>query len=197
MFKSYDFSEVARAKIEQKANVMQKIEEKKKVSRDVKRNPLLIYECINLHFSLKEILLDIGCDDLEATNSYCPFHGEIKGISKPSGKYFEDSDTFYCYQEQKSYTAYHGLKELLKVDISIKFAEAWNCIDEDSRNMLLEKYGAGELVEDENSKVLRAYKPLRDDFIAKRVPFNKYKVALRNVLYEVYEKEREKTLRSL
>ncbi|MGL6066140.1 MAG: hypothetical protein ACRC0R_03600 [Cetobacterium sp.] len=197
MFKSNDFSEVIREKIESRKDIIAKIEEKKVNSRSVMRNPLMIYETINIHFSLKNILMDIGCDDLEATNCYCPFHGEIRGLSKPSAKYFEDSDTLYCYQEQKSYTAYHGAKELLKWDISSKFVEAWNCIDEEQRSYLLEKYGAGEVIEDSSSKVLKPYSNIFEDFKSKNVSLKQYRVALRNIIYEIYGKERQKTLCSL
>lgn len=187
-----DFKEVKKANSERKSAIMEQAKEVKKA----KFNSLLMYDAINRYYSLKEILEDIGVTDLGATNCCCPFHGEIKGLSKPSAKYYPDSDTLYCYQEGKSYTAYHGIKILWNGDIKIYFNEAWNNLNDVIKEELLQKYGDVNSVEKSDNQ-LEPYSDVYNEFISGNINFKTYRTALRKVLYEIYTTDREKTLKEI
>lgn len=189
LFTSNDFPQVREEQKYSRMKIRSKLNEKKP-TKDLIFNSLLMFDAINKYYSLKDILEDIGCDDLGATNCYCPFHNEIKGLSKPSAKYYEDSDTLYCYQENRSFTAYHGIKILLKGDIKVYFNEAWQNLDSAVKEELIEKYGSGEIAES-SSKILEPYENVFEMFINGNIDFKKYKGAIRKILYELYSEERK------
>lgn len=192
LLRNNDFKEVKQENSDRKAAVLEKSKEREKT----KFNSLLMYDAINRYYSLKEILEDIGVTDLGATNCCCPFHGEIKGLSKPSAKYYPDSDTLYCYQEGKSYTAYHGIKTLWNGDIKIYFNEAWNNLNDVVKEELLQKYGDVNSVEKSDNQ-LEPYSDVYNEFISGNINFKTYRTALRKVLYEIYTTDREKTLKEI
>ena len=192
LLRNNDFKEVKQENSDRQAAVLEKSKEREKT----KFNSLLMYDAINRYYSLKEILEDIGVTDLGATNCCCPFHGEIKGLSKPSAKYYPDSDTLYCYQEGKSYTAYHGIKILWNGDIKIYFNEAWNNLNDVIKEELLQKYGDANSVEKSDNQ-LEPYSDVYNEFISGNINFKTYRTALRKVLYEIYTTDREKTLKEI
>lgn len=192
---SNDFPQVKEEQRYQRMKIRSKMEERKP-TKGLMFNSLLMFDAINKYYSLKDILEDIGCDDLGAVNCCCPFHNEIKGLSKPSAKYYEDSDTLYCYQENRSFTAYHGIKILLKGDIKTYFNEAWQNLDSNTKEELIDKYGSGELSES-SSKTLEPYENVFDMFISGNIDFKKYKGALRKILYELYSEERKEITEKL
>ena len=192
LLRNNDFKEVKQENSDRQAAVLEKSKEREKT----KFNSLLMYDAINRYYSLKEILEDIGVTDLGATNCCCPFHGEIKGLSKPSAKYYPDSDTLYCYQEGKSYTAYHGIKTLWNGDIKIYFNEAWNNLNDVVKEELLQKYGDVNSVEKSDNQ-LEPYSDVYNEFISGNINFKTYRTALRKVLYEIYTTDREKTLKEI
>lgn len=192
LLRNNDFKEVKQENSDRQAAVLEKSKEREKT----KFNSLLMYDAINRYYSLKEILEDIGVTDLGATNCCCPFHGEIKGLSKPSAKYYPDSDTLYCYQEGKSYTAYHGIKTLWNGDIKIYFNEAWNNLNDVIKEELLQKYGDVNSVEKSDNQ-LEPYSDVYNEFISGNINFKTYRTALRKVLYEIYTTDREKTLKEI
>lgn len=192
LLRNNDFKEVKQENSDRQAAVLEKSKEREKT----KFNSLLMYDAINRYYSLKEILEDIGVTDLGATNCCCPFHGEIKGLSKPSAKYYPDSDTLYCYQEGKSYTAYHGIKTLWNGDIKIYFNEAWNNLNDVVKEELLQKYGDVNSVEKSDNQ-LEPYSDVYNEFISGNINFKTYRTALRKVLYEIYTTDREKTIKEI
>lgn len=72
---------------------------------------------INNWYSAKDILNYIGCNLTETSPCRCPFHGkhaEGRGMfeSRQSAKFFEETNTLYCWAESKTYRPYDMLEFL-------------------------------------------------------------------------------------
>ena len=146
-----------------------------------KINPLIKVDVINKRYNLGKLLKGLGIDT-SGSNMYCPFHpDEMTG--KPSAKYHADTDTVYCFSENKSYSAYHAIKLLYGIDVNKVFMDIWSSMSLEERHDIMDKY-------EENNKELIAvpsewdkYKKLvLDKFRTHEVNYRQYK----NALYKVF-----------
>jgi len=86
----------------------------KQLLSDLKNNPKKLYYVVNNIFSIKELM-----GEVQEKNIYCPFHGESKAAgSKPSARFYTNVSPIklWCFQEHKSYYAYHYIKLIMKLD---------------------------------------------------------------------------------
>ncbi|RLI38109.1 hypothetical protein DRO66_02585 [Candidatus Bathyarchaeota archaeon] len=69
---------------------------------------------VNQWYSAKEILNSLGCDVCQTQPCKCPFHkkdamGRHIIENTQSGKYYEETNSFYCFAENIPYTPYDML----------------------------------------------------------------------------------------
>jgi len=189
MFKPLDFEEVTEEKNKSRMKYVKEGQVKRQITYDVMKNRLLMYDVINRHYKLKDILEDLGSRDLMGTNCLCPFHGEVEGISKPSAKYYPETDRLYCFREDKTFTAYHALKQLVGGDMGLYFKEAWMELSPEVRDELIQKYTANEQVESKVSE-FAPYRLVVEKFRSGEVGYDRYSRAMRKIIYEIYDMER-------
>ena len=103
-----------------------------------KFHPLLKYEAINRHFNLRRVLREQNIE-VPQYNFFCPFHDD-ESTGKPSARYHENSDSIYCYSEQKHYTSYHALKLICGFDMEKVFVYAWENLSDADKEELQRKY---------------------------------------------------------
>jgi len=86
----------------------------KQILSELKSNYKKLYYVVNNTFSIKELM-----GESQNKNIYCPFHGESKAAgSKPSARFYDNivPTKLWCFQEHKSYYAYHYIKLIMKLD---------------------------------------------------------------------------------
>lgn len=86
----------------------------KQILSELKSNHKKLYYIVNNIFSIKELM-----GESRNKNIYCPFHGESKAAgSKPSARFYDNTTPtkLWCFQEHKSYYAYHYIKLIMKTD---------------------------------------------------------------------------------
>lgn len=67
---------------------------------------MTLIQFVNSNISMGKVLESI---DIEPRRSmYCPFHEDVEGGHR-SAKFFEDTDSMYCFSERKSYRAYDAM----------------------------------------------------------------------------------------
>lgn len=152
---------------------------------------LLIFQVINSHYSLKDLLegLDI---EVKGPNMFCPFHMDSL-TGKPSAKYYDATDSLFCFSESKSYTAYHALKLLYKEDVKAKFLDVWQTLSGDAKVKYAQEYdntGAGKS-EGFINPVWTHYRSVTEKFKMGEVNFQKHKLALYKLFTMMADRDKE------
>ena len=86
----------------------------KLIISELSQNNKKLYFIVNRIFSIKELM-----GETKMKGIFCPFHGESPDSgSKPSSRFYEEKDMvkLWCFQEHRSYYAYHYIKLILKED---------------------------------------------------------------------------------
>ena len=86
----------------------------KQILSELKNDSKKLYFVVNNIFSIKELM-----GETQNKNIYCPFHGESREAgSKPSARFYDNVSPvkLWCFQEHRSYYAYHYIKLILKKD---------------------------------------------------------------------------------
>jgi len=70
---------------------------------------------VNSRFSLKKTLESQGIHVGEGSCSlYCPFH-EDSATGHKSAKFFEETDTIFCYSEHRSFSAFDAFIQIIGI----------------------------------------------------------------------------------
>lgn len=151
-----------------------------------KINPLVKLDVINDNYSLEKMLRNYGCY-IDGSTMYCPFHDDdVTG--KPSAKFHHDTDTLYCFSENKVYTAYHALKILYGQNVNTIFNRIWKTLTKEERLDYIGKYDEGNSAVVVSDSDWEYYdKNILSRFRDGNVSFSQYKNALYHVLEKIQE----------
>lgn len=151
-----------------------------------KINPLVKLDVINDNYSLEKMLRNYGCY-IDGSTMYCPFHDDdVTG--KPSAKFHRDTDTLYCFSENKVYTAYHALKILYGQNVNTIFNRIWKTLTKEERLDYIGKYDDGNSAVVVSDSDWEYYdKNILSRFRNGNVSFSQYKNALYHVLEKIQE----------
>lgn len=151
-----------------------------------KINPLVKLDVINDNYSLEKMLRNYGCYR-DGSTMYCPFHDDdVTG--KPSAKFHHDTDTLYCFSENKVYTAYHALKILYGQNVNTIFNRIWKTLTKEERLYYIGKYDEGNSAVVVSDSDWEYYdKNILSRFKNGSVSFIQYKNALYHVLEKIQE----------
>lgn len=155
---------------------------------------LIKFYVINSKYNMGDILKNYLHLDIGAVNMFCPFHDD-ESSGKPSAKYYEQSDTLYCYSEGKSYTAYHAMK-LIGINTDKVFMDIWRSLSYDGRQAYLDKYGENSVTGDIKITLPEEWVKYRESvlgqFSKNKVSFKQHKTALFKILSMISKSEGEK-----
>ena len=151
-----------------------------------KINPLVKLDVINDNYSLEKMLRNYGCY-IDGSTMYCPFHDDdVTG--KTSAKFHHDTDTLYCFSENKVYTAYHALKILYGQNVNTIFNRIWKTLTKEERLDYIGKYDEGSSAVVVSDSDWEYYdKNILSRFRDGNVSFSQYKNALYHVLEKIQE----------
>jgi hypothetical protein len=149
-------------------------------------NPLVKMDVINDKFNMGKLLRAYGCE-IDRSTMYCPFHDD-EHTGKPSAKYHKETDSIYCFSENKVYTAYHALKILYGKNINKVFKLVWDELSDVDKRYYLDKHNEQKEVKIEESKWDIYNRKVLSKFKVGEVTYTQYKNALYKVL-EILQKE--------
>lgn len=86
--------------------------------------------------SMKKVLEKLGYT-VNQGSTFCCFH---ENTGTPSAKYYEDSNLWWCFAEQKHYTVWDAL-ELGNQDPHKVFSKIWSQLDEKRKQELIDEIG--------------------------------------------------------